>query len=71
MRYISTKQQIAEKIFQGNKPVPFKRATGQSIGFGPTNTAEQTDAFFSSSLKASLVGAVLKSKMLQQAPPVS
>ncbi|KAJ7936529.1 hypothetical protein B0H13DRAFT_2303567 [Mycena leptocephala] len=30
------------------KPVPFKRATGQSIGFGPTNTAEQTDAFFTS-----------------------
>ncbi|KAJ7917211.1 Alpha/Beta hydrolase protein [Mycena leptocephala] len=34
--------------YGGNKPVPFKRATGQSIGFGPTNTAEQTDAFFTS-----------------------
>ncbi|KAJ7936290.1 Carboxylesterase family-domain-containing protein [Mycena leptocephala] len=33
--------------YGGTKPVPFKRATGQSIGFGPTNTAEQTDAFFS------------------------
>ncbi|KAJ7939551.1 Alpha/Beta hydrolase protein [Mycena leptocephala] len=33
--------------YGGTKPVPFKRATRQSIGFGPTNTAEQTDAFFS------------------------
>ncbi|KAJ7798785.1 alpha/beta-hydrolase [Mycena leptocephala] len=34
--------------YGGTKPVPFNRATGQSIGFGPTNTAEQTDPFFTS-----------------------
>ncbi|KAJ7825505.1 Alpha/Beta hydrolase protein [Mycena olivaceomarginata] len=31
-----------------SKPVPFKRATAQSIGFGPTNTVDQTNAFFAS-----------------------
>ncbi|KAJ7489622.1 Alpha/Beta hydrolase protein [Mycena galericulata] len=30
----------------GSKPLTFKRATAQSIGFGPANTAEMTDAFF-------------------------
>ncbi|KAJ7637367.1 alpha/beta-hydrolase [Mycena polygramma] len=32
--------------YGGSKPAPFKRVTGQSIGYGPTNTAEQTEAFF-------------------------
>ncbi|KAJ7637392.1 Alpha/Beta hydrolase protein [Mycena polygramma] len=32
--------------YGGSKPVPFKRATAQSIGFGPTNTEEQTSVFF-------------------------
>ncbi|KAJ7866069.1 Alpha/Beta hydrolase protein [Mycena olivaceomarginata] len=31
-----------------SKPVPFKRATAQSIGFGPTNTQDQVNAFFTS-----------------------
>ncbi|KAJ7121404.1 alpha/beta-hydrolase [Mycena epipterygia] len=34
--------------YGGSKPVPFNRATAQSIGFGPTNTAEQTNSFFTS-----------------------
>ncbi|KAF7350217.1 Carboxylic ester hydrolase [Mycena venus] len=34
--------------YGGSKSVPFKRATAQSIGFGPTNTADQTNAFFTS-----------------------
>ncbi|KAJ7101379.1 Alpha/Beta hydrolase protein [Mycena belliarum] len=34
--------------FGGSKPAPFKRAVAQSIGFGPTNTDAQTDAFFES-----------------------
>ncbi|KAJ7691010.1 Alpha/Beta hydrolase protein [Mycena rosella] len=40
--------------YGGSKPVPFKRATGQSIGFGPTNTAAQTAAFFTSA--AGIIG---------------
>ncbi|KAJ7206914.1 Alpha/Beta hydrolase protein [Mycena pura] len=32
--------------FGGAKPLPFKRVTAQSIGFGPTNTEQQTQAFF-------------------------
>ncbi|KAJ6468134.1 Alpha/Beta hydrolase protein [Mycena vitilis] len=34
--------------YGGSKPVPFKRATAQSIGFGPTTTADQTTALFQS-----------------------
>ncbi|KAJ7488146.1 Alpha/Beta hydrolase protein [Mycena latifolia] len=34
--------------YGGSKPAPFKRATAQSIGFGPTNTEAQTEAFFTS-----------------------
>ncbi|KAJ7115056.1 Alpha/Beta hydrolase protein [Mycena crocata] len=37
--------------YGGSKPVPFKRVTAQSIGFGPTNTAAQTTAFFESAAK--------------------
>ncbi|KAJ6517448.1 alpha/beta-hydrolase [Mycena vitilis] len=32
--------------YGGSKPAPFKRATAQSVGYGPTNTAEQTEGFF-------------------------
>ncbi|KAJ7489618.1 Alpha/Beta hydrolase protein [Mycena galericulata] len=32
--------------YGGSKPLPFKRATAQSIGFGPTDTAEMSEAFF-------------------------
>ncbi|KAJ7892416.1 Alpha/Beta hydrolase protein [Mycena leptocephala] len=32
--------------FGGSKPVPFKRAVAQSIGFGPTNTEAQNIEFF-------------------------
>ncbi|KAJ7051281.1 Alpha/Beta hydrolase protein [Mycena amicta] len=32
--------------FAGKQPAPFKRVVAQSIGFGPTNTNNQTDAFF-------------------------
>ncbi|KAJ7773978.1 Alpha/Beta hydrolase protein [Mycena metata] len=42
----SVVMQIA--AYGGTKPVPFRRATAQSIGFGPTNTEAQTDAFFAS-----------------------
>ncbi|KAJ6575980.1 Alpha/Beta hydrolase protein [Mycena vulgaris] len=42
----SVVMQIA--AYGGSKPVPFKRATGQSIGFGPTATADQVNAFFTS-----------------------
>lgn len=31
----------------GSKPLPFKRAIAQSIGFGPTPTSEQVEAIFS------------------------
>ncbi|KAK7046454.1 carboxylic ester hydrolase [Favolaschia claudopus] len=34
--------------YGGSKPVPFRGATAQSIGFGPTNTMDQTNAFFES-----------------------
>ncbi|KAJ7151989.1 Alpha/Beta hydrolase protein [Mycena filopes] len=37
--------------YGGTKAVPFKRATGQSIGFGPTNTDAQVEAFFESAAK--------------------
>ncbi|KAJ7021976.1 alpha/beta-hydrolase [Mycena alexandri] len=47
----SVVMQIA--AYGGTKPVPFKRATAQSIGFGPTNTDAQTDAFFGASFYGS------------------
>ncbi|KAJ7245630.1 Alpha/Beta hydrolase protein [Mycena haematopus] len=34
--------------YGGSKPVPFQRATAQSIGFGPTNTMNQTNPSFTS-----------------------
>ncbi|KAJ6503899.1 Alpha/Beta hydrolase protein [Mycena sanguinolenta] len=42
----SVVMQIA--AYGGSKPAPFQRATAQSIGFGPTNTMDQSDAFFTS-----------------------
>ncbi|KAF8074740.1 Alpha/Beta hydrolase protein [Lyophyllum atratum] len=32
--------------YGGSKPIPFKRATAQSIGFGPTRTPDQIEASF-------------------------
>ena len=32
--------------YSGNKPVPFKRAIAESIGYGPTSTAEEAQANF-------------------------
>lgn len=37
-------------VLEGTKPVPFKRAVAQSIGFGPTNTEAQNIEFFSTIL---------------------
>ncbi|GLB43419.1 putative type-B carboxylesterase lipase family protein [Lyophyllum shimeji] len=34
--------------YGGSKPVPFKRVTAQSIGFGPTRTQDQIEAAFAS-----------------------
>ncbi|KAJ6468143.1 Alpha/Beta hydrolase protein [Mycena vitilis] len=40
--------------YGGSKPIPFRRATAQSIGFGPTSTTEQTIALFGSA--AGIIG---------------